>query len=174
MNNTLGVWTSDDCALVLIDFQKEMFESIRSETKADLAELPGVPVIDRTSMNAFEDSAFSAAVKKTGRKRLIIAGLHTEICLTFATVEALKNGYDVMFVTDAVGGRSQVAHRTAIERLTSVGAVPTTALAVNTEMFRDWRSPLAGKALEVIDWYFAEVPLITSDVGVDHRQKVTA
>jgi len=209
----LGVWTSDECALVLIDFQKEMFETIHSETSADLvelhvrllartakafdmpivlstvgvgagfngptrpdilAELDGVDVIDRTSMNAFEDQGFTAAVKKTGRKRLIIAGLHTEICLTFATVEALKNDYDVMFVTDAVGGRSQVAHRTAIERLTSVGAVPTTALAVLTEMFRDWRSPLAGKALEVIDWYFAEVPLITSDVGVDHRAKVTA
>ena len=113
--NALGVWTSADCALVLIDFQKEMFQSIRSETGADLvelhvrllartakafnvpvvlstvgvgagfnrptlpsilAELAGVPVIDRTSMNAFEDGAFRDAVKKTDRKRLIIAGLH--------------------------------------------------------------------------------------------------
>jgi hypothetical protein len=79
-----------------------------------------------------------------------------------------------MFVTDAVGGRSQVAHRTAIERLTSAGAVPTTALAVLTELFRDWRSPLASKALEVIDWYFAEVPKVSRDIGVDHREKVTA
>ncbi|HEX9250268.1 MAG TPA: isochorismatase family protein [Gemmatimonadaceae bacterium] len=147
--NALGVWTSADCALVLIDFQKEMFQSIRSETGVDLvelhvrllaktakafnmpivlstvgvqagfngptlpsilAELPGVSVIDRTSMNAFEDRAFSDAVKKTGRKRLIIAGLHTEICVTFASVQALMDGYDVMYVADAVGGRSQVAH----------------------------------------------------------------
>ena len=87
-------------------------------------------------MNAFEDPTFRQAVEATGRKRLIIAGLHTEICLTFASVEALKGGYEVLYVTDAVGGRSQVAHRTAIERLAHAGAVPTTALAVTT------RSPI--------------------------------
>jgi nicotinamidase-related amidase len=205
MNKDLGVWTYQDCALVLIDYQKEMFDSIRSETKATLADLnvrllaktakafdmptvlstvgvnykinsPTVPTIagelselapiDRTSMNAFEDKAFSAAVKKTGRKRLIVGGLHTEICLTFAVVQALKDGYDVMYVTDAVGGRSQVAHRTAIERLARAGAVPNTALAVTTELFRDWASPLADKAREVIYWYFGEVPKVTSEVGV--------
>lgn len=205
MNKELGVWTYQDCALVLIDYQKEMFDSIRSETTAALAnlnvrllartakafgmpivlstvgvaykinsptvpsiasELSGLEPIDRTSMNAFEDRAFSEAVKKAGRKRLIIGGLHTEICLTFAVIEALKDGHDVMFVADAVGGRSQVAHRTAIERLAHAGAVPNTALAVLTELFRDWTSPLADKAREVINWYFAEVPKVTSEVGV--------
>jgi nicotinamidase-related amidase len=205
MNKDLGVWTYQDCALVLIDYQKEMFDSIRSETKSSLAdlnvrllaktakafgmpivlstvgvaykinsptvpsiaaELSGIEPIDRTSMNAFEDQAFTGAVKKTGRRRLIVAGLHTEICLTFAVVQALKDGYDVMFVTDAVGGRSQVAHRTAIERLSHAGAVPNTALAVNTELFRDWKSPLADKAREVIYWYFGEVPKVTTEVGV--------
>ena len=205
MNKDLGVWTYQDCALVLIDYQKEMFDSIRSETGSKLVDLNvrllaktakafGVPIvlstvgvnykinsptvptiagelsglapIDRTSMNAFEDRAFSEAVKKTGRKRLIVGGLHTEICLTFAVVQALKDGYDVMFVTDAVGGRSQVAHRTAIERLASAGAVPNTALAVTTELFRDWATPLADKAREVIYWYFGEVPKVTSEVGV--------
>ena len=205
MNKEFGVWTYQDCALVLIDYQKEMFESIRSETKADLAdlnvrllaktakafdmpivhstvgvaykinsptvptiakELSGIEPIDRTSMNAFEDRAFREAVKKTGRKRLIIGGLHTEICLTFAVVQALKDGYDVMFVTDAVGGRSQVAHRTAIERMSHAGAVPNTSLAVVTELFRDWALPIADKARQVIYWYFAEVPKVTSEVGV--------
>ena len=205
MNKDLGVWTHQDCALVLIDYQKEMFDSIRSETSAKLAdlnvrllaktakafgmpivlstvgveykinsptvpsiagELSGIGQIDRTSMNAFEDKAFNNAVKKTGKKRLIIGGLHTEICLTFAVVQALKDGCDVMFVTDAVGGRSQVAHQTAIERLSGAGAVPNTALAVTTELFRDWSSSLADKAREVISWYFAEVPKVTSEVGV--------
>jgi len=205
MNNDLGVWTYEDCALVLIDYQKEIFETIRSETKADLVELhvrllartakafnmpivlstvgvgvgingptqpailgelPGVQVIDRTTMNAFEDRAFREAVKKTGRKRLIFGGLHTEICLAFATIEALKAGYEAMFVTDAVGGRSQTAHRTAIERLTHAGAVPNTALAVLCEAFRDWTSPQADKAREVIAWYFAEVPKLTDKIGV--------
>jgi nicotinamidase-related amidase len=213
MNRELGVWTYEDCALVLIDYQKEMFEVIRSETDAALvelhvrllariakgldmpivlstvgvglgfngptlpsilAELEGVEPIDRSSMNAFEDDAFREAVKATGRKRLIIGGLHTEICLTFATVQALKDGYDPMFVTDAVGGRSQVAHRTAIERLSHAGAVPTTALAVNTELFRDWASPAAGPAGEVIYWYFNEVPTLTAAVGIAEAEKQAA
>ena len=205
MNNALGVWTYQDCALVLIDYQPEIFATIRSETSADLAELnvrllartakafnlpivlssvgvaagingptqpsilaelPGIQVIDRTTMNAFEDRAFREAVQKTGRKRLIFGGLHTEICLSFATIEALKNGYEAMFVTDAVGGRSQTAHRTAIERLAHAGAIPNTALAVLCELFRDWTSPMANKAREVIAWFFAEVPKHTAEVGV--------
>jgi nicotinamidase-related amidase len=213
MNSELGVWTADDCALVLIDFQNEMFEVIRSETSADLVELhvrllakaakafdvpivlstvgvgfgfngPTLPSIlselddiepiDRSSMNAFEDQAFREAVEATGRKRLIICGLHTEICLTFATVQALKDGYDVLYVTDAVGGRSQIAHRTGIERLAHAGAVPTTALAVVTELFRDWATPLRDPALGVIYWYFNEVPKLTDGVGVAEAEKLAA
>jgi nicotinamidase-related amidase len=209
----LGVWKAEDCALVLIDFQNEMFEVIRSETDADLvelhvrllaktatafgmpivlstvgvglgfngptlstiqAELEGLQPIDRTSMNAFEDSAFRAAVEATGKKRLIIAGLHTEICQTFATVQALQDGYEVMYVTDAVGGRSQAAHRTAIERMAHAGAVATTTLAVTTETFRDWASPLAGAAGGVIYWYFNEVGNHTDQVGVAEAEKAAA
>jgi nicotinamidase-related amidase len=213
MSKELGVWTYDECALVLIDYQNEMFEVIRSETDADLAELnvrllaktakaldmpivlstvgvelgfngptlpsilselDGIEPIDRSSMNAFEDEAFRDAVTATGRKRLIIGGLHTEICLTFAAVQALQDGYEVMFVTDAVGGRSQVAHRTAIERLSHAGAVATTALAVNTELFRDWATPQAGAASGVIYWYFNEVPKLTDAVGVADAEKQAA
>src|SRR6266850_794098 len=213
MTNDLGIWPADDCALVLIDYQKEMFEVIRSETRADLvemhvrllaktakaydvpivattvgvgagfnqptipsilSELDGIEPIDRYSMNAFEDEAFSEAVKATGRKRLIIGGVHTEICLTFASVQALKDGYDVMYVSDAVGGRSQAAHRTGIERLAHAGAVPTTALAVTTELFRDWAGPLAGPAIDTIYWYFREIPKLTNDVGVADAEKTAA
>jgi nicotinamidase-related amidase len=201
----LGVWKAEDCALVLIDYQNEMFEVIRSEIDRDmvelnvrllaktakaygmpivlstvgvgfgfngptlpsiLAELDGIEPIDRSSMNAFEDPAFKAAVEATGKKRLIIGGLHTEICLTFATVDALQKGYDVLYVADAVGGRSDVAHRTAIERLAHAGAVPTTALAVTTELFRDWAGPLSAQAQDVIYWYFPEVGNHTDAVGV--------
>jgi nicotinamidase-related amidase len=139
-----------------------------------LSELEGIDPIDRTSMNAFEDAAFRDAVKATGRKRLIIGGLHTEICLSFATVQALKDGYEVLYPTDAVGGRSQIAHRTGIERLAHAGAVPTTALAVTTELFRDWAGPLAGPALDVIYWYFNEVPSHTDKVGVAEAEKIAA
>ena len=116
-------------------------------------------------MNAFEDSAFGEAVKTTGKKRLIIGGLHTEICLTFASVQALKDGYEVMYVADAVGGRSQIAHRTAIERL---------AQAVVTELFRDWGTPLVGRARDVIYWYFNEVPKHTDQIGVAEAEKLAA
>ena len=213
MTNDQGTWKAEDCALVLIDYQDNMLEVIRSATGRDLvemqvrllaktakafdvpivlttvgvgagfngptvpsilAELEGVEPIDRYSMSAFEDEAFSRAVEATGRKRLIIGGLHTEICLTFATVQALKDGYDVMYVTDAVGGRSQTAHRTAIERLAHAGAVPTTALAVTTELFRDWAGPLRGPAIDTIYWYFREIPKLTNDVGVADAEKAAA
>jgi nicotinamidase-related amidase len=213
MSKELGVWKAEECALVLVDYQHEMFEVIRSETNAEMVELharllaktatafdipivlstvgvgfgfnrptltsildelDGVEPIDRTSMNAFEDRAFSEAVAATGRKRLIIGALHTEICLAFATVQALKDGYDVLYVADAVGGRSQVAHRTSIERLAHAGAVPTTALAVVTETFRDWASPLRDPALDVIYWYFNEVGNRTDQVGVAEAEKEAA
>ena len=84
------------------------------------------PRADRPNVDeCLRGGAFREAVAATGRKRLIIGGLHTEICLSFATVQALKDGYEAMYVTDAVGGRSQVAHRTGIERLAHAGAVPT-------------------------------------------------
>jgi isochorismate hydrolase len=105
-------------------------------------------------------------VAATGRKRLIIGGLRTEVCLAFATVEALKNGYEAAFVADAVGGRSETAHRTAIERLAHAGAVPNTAFALFCELFRDWATPLADPARELTSWYFAEVPKLTAEVGV--------
>jgi hypothetical protein len=79
-----------------------------------------------------------------------------------------------MYLADAVGGRSQTAHRTAIERLAHAGAVPTTALAVVTELFRDWATPLAGPARDVIDWYFNEVPKHTDQVGVAAAEKLAA
>ncbi|HTD28945.1 MAG TPA: isochorismatase family protein [Xanthomonadaceae bacterium] len=195
MSKHNGVWTSEDVALVLIDYQKEMFENVKSETTADeidlnvrfliraakafdipvvlstvgvtmgvngptrasiLAELPGVKAIDRSSMDAWEDAAFRAAVEKTGKKRLIFGALYTEICLAFPVVDAMRDGYEAMFVVDAVGGMSQLAHRIAIERLTAAGAIPNTSLALVTELFRDWKSPIADKARQVITWYLPE------------------
>jgi Isochorismatase family len=122
------------------------------------------------SMNAFEDEAFRQAVEATGRKRPIIDGLHTENCLAFATDQALRDGYEVLYVTDAVRGRSQVAHHTAIERPAHAGAVPTTALAAVTELFRDLAGALAGPARDVICWYFGKVGKHTDDVSVAERE----
>src|SRR5260370_610758 len=85
-------------------------------------ELPGAKVIDRSSMDAWEDKAFRTAVEGTAKKRLIFGALYTEICLAFPIVDAMRDGYQTTFVVDAVGGMSQLAHRTAIEGLTAAGA----------------------------------------------------
>jgi nicotinamidase-related amidase len=145
---------------------------INGPTRASiLSEFPGLEAIDRTSMNAFEDAAFSDAVRATGRKRLIFGGLHTEICLTYAVIEALKAGYEAMFVADAVGGRTQIAHQTSIERMTHAGAVPNTALAVVCELFRDWATPQAGLALDIFGWYFAEIRKLDSSFGLSRAEE---
>jgi len=78
--------------------------------------------------------------------------------------ERLKEGYDAAFVVDAVGGMSQLAHRTAIERLSHAGAVPNTALALVAELFRNWKSPVADKAREIIKWHLAETQKIAAEV----------
>jgi nicotinamidase-related amidase len=192
MSKPQGLFKHEDAALVLIDYQPEMFANIRSETSSDLIdlnvrllikaakafdipvilstvgvkygvnhptrqsivdELPGVTAIDRTSMNAWEDDAFRAAVEATGRKKLIFGALYTEICLAFPVLEAMADGYDATFVVDAVGGMSQLAHRTAVERLTNAGAAPNTAIAIVTELFRDWASPVADKARTILKEY---------------------
>jgi len=201
MPKAQGIWKHEDSALVLIDYQQEMFTNIRSETGAELIdlnvrlliraakafgipivlstvgvdmgvnkptrqsildELPGIEVIDRSSMNAWEDAAFRQAVVKTGRRRLVFGALYTEICLAFPVVHALQDGFDVSFVVDAVGGLSQLAHRTAIDRLVQAGAVPNTALALVTEQFRDWKSPAAAPARDLIKWYLAEAPKLAA------------
>src|ERR1700760_1968818 len=138
------------------------------------AKLEGVEPIDRSSMNSFEDQAFREAVAATGRRRLIFGALQTEVCLTFAVIEALKAGYQAQFVTDAVGGRSEIAHLTGIERLSLAGAVPNTALGVVAEWFRDWGGPLAEPAREGTGWYLRELPQGTDGVGIAEAEALRA
>src|SRR5262249_23382244 len=71
--------------------------------------LPGGPEIDRTTMNSWEDPDFHGAVAKTGRRKLILAGLWTEVCVAFPALDALREGYEVYFVADAIGGVSKVS-----------------------------------------------------------------
>jgi nicotinamidase-related amidase len=94
--------------------------------------------IDRTSMNSWDDKNFIAAVKKTGRKKLVIAALWTEVCLAMPTIDALNEGFEVYIVTDASGGTSVEAHQMSVQRLIQAGAVPVTWLQVMLEWQRDW------------------------------------
>ena len=94
--------------------------------------------INRTFINAWEDPNVTDAVKKTGRKQLVLAALYTEICLAMPAIQALADGYDVFIVTDASGGVSAEAHDMAVRRMVTAGAVPITWLAVLGEWQRDW------------------------------------
>jgi nicotinamidase-related amidase len=93
---------------------------------------------DRTTINAWEDVEFRAAVEAAGRRKLIIAALWTEACLTFPTLDALRAGYEVFPVVDAVGGTSLLAHETALRRVAQAGAQLITIPALLCELQRDW------------------------------------
>jgi nicotinamidase-related amidase len=99
---------------------------------------PGQEPIERSSMNSWEDQKFVAAVKATGRKKLVMAALWTEVCLTFPALEAIKAGFEVYAVEDASGGTTATAHNAAMRRVEQAGAVPMTALQVLLEYQRDW------------------------------------
>jgi nicotinamidase-related amidase len=94
--------------------------------------------IDRTFINAWQDAQFVSAVKKTGRKKLVMAGLWTEVCVAMPALQAQGEGYDVHVVTDASGGVSAEAHEMAIDRMIQAGIKPVTWLAVLCEWQRDW------------------------------------
>ena len=116
--------------------------------------LPGVSEIDRTTMNSWEDPDFRTAVEKTGRRNLVIAGLWTEVCVAFPALDALRDGYDVYFVADAIGGVSKVSHDSAVQRMIQSGATPVTVLGLACELQRDWGRPGAERLRAVMRQYF--------------------
>lgn len=127
-------------------------------TNKELLEaLPGVPEIDRTTMNSWEDPEFRAAVERTGRKKLVIAGLWTEVCVAFPTLDALRDGYQVYFVADAIGGVSRAAHESAIQRMIQAGATPITVLGLACELQRDWGRPEAERLRAILREYFGKL-----------------
>jgi hypothetical protein len=116
--------------------------------------------IDRTTMDAWADRAFAEAVKKTGRRRLVMSGIVTEVCLAYAVVSVLKDGYEVTIVADAAGGLTRESHDLAVSRMIQAGAVPNTTQAMITEWFRDWAGPLAPAAREVITPFLKETAIL--------------
>jgi nicotinamidase-related amidase len=99
---------------------------------------PDQKPIDRTFINTWEDQRVVDAVKKTGRKKLIMAALWTEICLAMPAIQAAGEGYEVYAVTDASGGVTREAHDMAVQRMVMAGIVPITWMAVAGELQRDW------------------------------------
>lgn len=100
--------------------------------------LEGVPTYDRTTINSWEDVEFRAAVKATGRKKLIMTALWTEACLTFPALDALNEGFEVYVVADAVGGTSVAAHEAALRRIEQAGGKMISVPQLFCELQRDW------------------------------------
>lgn len=103
--------------------------------------------IDRTTMNSWEDKRVHEAVKKTGKKRIVLAGLWTEVCIVLPALSALEDGYEVYAITDACGGVSKEAHDMAVARMIQAGVSPITSMQYLLELHRDWAR--AGKYVEV-------------------------
>ena len=97
--------------------------------------------IDRVSLNAWQNKALVAAVKKTGRKKIIITGLWTSGCPTYTALDAIKDGYEVYILVDVMGDATDVAHKTAIQRMIQAGAIPFTWEGAGAEMLRSYTNP---------------------------------
>jgi len=94
--------------------------------------------IDRTTINSWEDVEFRRAVEATGRRKLIMTALWTEVCLAYPTLDALRAGFEVYPVVDAVGGTSEEAHRAGLQRIVQAGAQPISWVSLACELQRDW------------------------------------
>ena len=115
------------------------------EVLSDLVE------IDRTQINSWADAEFRKAVEATGRKKLVMTALWTEVCLTFPALDALREGYEVFPVVDAVGGTSPEAHRAGLERIVQAGAQPIGWVSLACELQRDWaRTATVAEVVDIV------------------------
>jgi nicotinamidase-related amidase len=106
--------------------------------------------LDRTTINSWEDVEFVQAVRETGRRKLIFVALWTEMCMAFAALDALREGYEVYPVTDAIGGTSPEAHRAGLDRVVQAGGQPITWVSLAGELLRDWARPEAAAVAEIV------------------------
>jgi nicotinamidase-related amidase len=107
--------------------------------------------LDRTTVNSWEDIEFLRAVHATGRRKLIICALWTEICMAFTALDALHEGYEVYPVVDAIGGTSPEAHRAGLERVTQAGGKPVSWVSLACELQRDWaREDTVQAVIEIV------------------------
>jgi nicotinamidase-related amidase len=120
------------------------------------AVFPGQKPIERSSMNSWDDANFVAAIEKTGRKKIVLAGLWTETCVALPTIQALHDGFEIYVVEDCCGDVSALAHDNAMRRVVQAGAVPVTSLSVMLELQRDWAQK---------DTYDAVMDIVKSHYG---------
>jgi len=126
--------------------------AFQGNTVPELAELLGDnPAIDCTTVNSWEDVGFLAAVRATARRKLIFCALWTEVCMAFTALDALRDGYEVYPVVDAIGGTSVEAHRAGIERVVQAGGRPISWVSLACELQRDWaRKGTMAEVFEIV------------------------
>ena len=101
---------------------------------------PGQPVVERTSMNSWDDAGFRKAIEATGKKNIIMTGLWTEVCVTWPTIEMIAAGYNIYVVEDCCGATSVAAQEAALSRMVQAGAIRLTTIAALLEWQRDWKN----------------------------------
>jgi nicotinamidase-related amidase len=101
---------------------------------------PGQDVVERSSMNSWDDSGFRKAIEATGRKNILMTGLWTEVCVTWPTIEMLAAGYNIYVVEDCCGATSPAAQEAALSRMVQAGATRLTAIPALLEWQRDWKN----------------------------------
>jgi nicotinamidase-related amidase len=120
------------------------------------AVFPGQEPIERSSMNSWDDPKFVNAIAKTGKKKIVLAGLWTETCVALPTVQAIHDGYEIYVAEDCCGDVCQLAHDNAMRRVIQAGAKPVTALSTMLEWQRDWAQR---------DTYDAVMDVVKSHLG---------
>ncbi|WP_424860629.1 hydrolase [Streptomyces sp. MMS24-I29] len=139
INATVGLAKSAKVFGVPVVLTTVASKSFSGPLLPQLAEVyPDTEPIDRTTMNCWEDQRVVDAVRATGRPKIVMAGLWTEVCISLAALSAVDQGYEVYVPTDACGGVSVAAHDNAVKRMMQNGVVPTTWLTTLLEWQRDW------------------------------------
>ena len=120
-----------------------------------LAELPSAPYIKRNGqINAWEDPAFVDAIRKTGRTKIVMSGITTDVCVAFAALSALDAGFEVYVVTDASGSMSEQTQLASLMRMQEAGAIMGTWFALSCEMLYDWRNPKGQETAQLFVEHF--------------------
>jgi nicotinamidase-related amidase len=139
-NNTIGLAKAAAAFNIPTTITTVESESFSGYTYPELLDVfPGKPILERTSMNSWDDKKVRDALAANGRKKVVVAGLWTEVCnTTFALCAMLEGAYEIYMVADASGGTSKEAHDFAMQRMVQAGAVPVTWQQVLLEWQRDW------------------------------------
>ena len=122
---------------VLTSVETESFSGYTWPQLLDV--FPGQAVVERSSMNSWDDAGFREAIAATGRRNILMTGLWTEVCVTWPTIEMLGAGYNIYVVEDCCGATSTAAHDAALSRMVQAGAIRTTTIAALLEFQRDWK-----------------------------------